>query len=177
MPSRFTRVRRHGTALALAALLALPAGAALADQAGQVTIDDPHALVSPRHPGGGIFMTLRNGGDSAVAITGAEAPVADRIHLGGCRRGPGGTGELQVEPIDRLNLPAGGSLELTRGRGGRHLCITGVTEGFIPGKSFPLTLRFADGSERVVEVEVTGVAKPMMFGGQGRGQGQGQGRQ
>ena len=46
----------------------------------------------------------------------------------------------------------------------------------MPGKSFPLTLVFEDGSERVVQVEGTAVAQPMMGGGQ-PGSGRGMGRQ
>lgn len=165
--------------LALAAAALAFAGPAAAAQADHVTAENAHALVSPRHAGGGAFMTLRNGADDPAVVTSAKAPVGSEVYLERCRR-PGQAmrpgAQRRTERIDELEIPANGSVTLQRA--GRHICISGETHGFAPGRSFPLTLGFADGSELVVQVEITGVAQPMMGQGGGQGAGrQGDGRQ
>ena len=170
----------HRNALAATALLAslLAAGVqpAAAAQADQIEIAGAHALVSPMHEGGGVFMTLTNTGQAEAVIIRAAAPVAETVSLHRCNRPAGaqpGQGDGRArrrEPgTGPLAIPAGGTVELRRGA--RHLCMTGTNDRFKLGAEFPLTLTFADGSTKTVALRIEGVAKPrggQMQGGGGR---------
>ncbi|MBK1695797.1 copper chaperone PCu(A)C [Rhodovibrio salinarum] len=154
-------------------LIATAGPAAAAGQAEQVQVSGAHALVSPMHEGGGVFMTLRNAGDGPAVITAASVPVASTVSLDRCM-GPSGMQPGQGMQRQRsapaegpLAIPAGSTVTLQRGS--RHLCMTGTNERFRLGAEFPLTLTFEDGSTKTVPLKVEGVAKPR------RGQMQGQG--
>ncbi|WP_200342221.1 copper chaperone PCu(A)C [Rhodovibrio sodomensis] len=165
--------RPVAASLALAGLLAAATGPAAAAQADDVEVTGAHALVSPMHEGGGVFMTLTNTGGADAVITQAAAPVAATVSLHRCDTPggmPGGRGAQRRRPepaTGPLAVPARGTVVLQRGA--RHICMTGTNEGFALGAEFPLTLTFADGSTKTVPLKIEGVAKPrggQMQGGQ-----------
>jgi copper(I)-binding protein len=171
-----TFVHRNAPAAtaALAGLLIAGVQPVAAGQADRVEVTGPHALVSPMHEGGGVFMILINTGEAEAVITQAAAPVAETVSLhrcnrpGGAQGGQGGGQARRSEPqTGPLAIPAGGTVELRRGA--RHLCMTGTNDRFKLGAEFPLTLTFADGSTKTVALRIEGVAKPR--GGQMQGQG------
>lgn len=171
-----TFVHRNALAAtaALAGLLIAGVQPVAAAQADRVEITGAHALVSPMHEGGGVFMTLTNTGQAEAVITRAAAPVAATVSLHRCNRpagaqaGQGGGQARRSEPrTGPLAIPPGGTVELLRGA--RHLCMTGTNDRFKLGAEFPLTLTFADGSTKTVALRIEGVAKPR--GGRMQGQG------
>lgn len=165
--------RRAALQAALAAVLLAGASPAAAGQAERVEVADAHALVSPMHAGGGVFMTLTNTGRRAATITGAAAPVADTVALHRCQRPQGmqpGQGRRAERPdtaAGPLTIPAGETVTLRRG--GRHLCMTGTNARFKLDAVFPLTLTFQDGSTKTVRLKIEGVAKPRRGTMQGQG--------
>ena len=170
----FFNLNTIAATMVLAGLLTAGAQPAAAAQADRVEVTGAHALVSPMHEGGGVFMTLTNTGQAEAVITHAAAPVAETVSLDRCNRpagaqgGQGGGQARRSEPqTGPLAIPAGGTVELLRGA--RHLCMTGTNDRFKLGAEFPLTLTFADGSTKTVALRIEGVAKPR--GGQTQGQG------
>jgi copper(I)-binding protein len=172
----FKSFNRTTLSAALATIVMTAAMPAAAGQADRIEITGAHALVSPMHEGGGVFMTLRNTGDTDAVITAAKAPVAGTVALHRCNRPggmPSGGGSRQMqrpEPASGpMTIPAGSTVTLQRGS--RHLCMTDSNQSFKLGAEFPLTLTFQDGSSKTVPLKIEGVAKPR------RGMTQGQGGQ
>lgn len=169
-------INRLAAPVTLACVVAAAAGPAAAAQADDVRITGAHALVSPMHEGGGVFMTLTNSSGSNAVITGASAPVAATVNLHRCERpagmqpGQGNQARRREPATGPLVIRAGSTIALQRGD--RHLCMTGTNERFRLGAEFPLTLTFEDGSSKTVPLRIDGVAKPR--GGQMQGQGRGQ---
>ena len=63
---------------------------------------------------------------------------------------------MRMRALGRVPLAAGG--RVTFAPGGLHLMLMGLAAPLTEGTAFPLTLRFADGDSRTVEVAVGSVA-------------------
>lgn len=70
---------------------------------------------------------------------------------GGMAMDMGGTA-MQMRPVDRLPVPAGGSVELKPG--GLHVMLMDLKRKLAVGDHFQLTLRFEKSGEKTVDVEV-----------------------
>ncbi len=116
------------------------------------------------------YFTVRNTGDEDDALVGASADVAGRAELhesrpatteskaegsmGGQTMGGSGGNDMAMEmvPVDRITVPAGGSVELKPG--GLHVMLMDLKRPLAVGDRFQLTLRFEKSGEQTVEVEV-----------------------
>lgn len=130
----------------------LVAGAAVADAP---AVRDAWARATP--PGSdvaAVYLTLV-GGKTADELRGAETPRAAMTHL----HSMDDTGGMaRMRPVDGLAVPAGKTVTLAPQ--GLHLMLMGISKPLVAGERFPLTLRFANGGVRTVEVSVQSPTAP-----------------
>ena len=140
--------------LALFALLAPPpAGAAPGDAAGADLVAS-HGWVRQTPPNRTVaaaYLRLENAGARSRALVGAESDRA-RVELHTMLREDG---MMRMRPLDRLELPAGGAVELAPG--GAHLMLFDV-DATRAGTLVELELLFADGGRLPVALPVRGNA-------------------
>ncbi len=154
--------------LRLAALLLPATLAALALSAcgssKELSVADAWARSSPEGQMRSAAYMVITGGDEADRLVGASvaAEVAARteIHetvmagegeMEGMEEG-GAAGEMTMRPVDGIDIPAGGSVELEPG--GLHVMFMELAEPLVAGDTFELTLTFEQAGERVVTVTV-----------------------
>lgn len=133
----------------LAALLCglLLAGAAhAADQASQIHADQPWIRVLPAGLPAGGYVTLHNGGDDAVTLTGASSPRYAQAMLHQSTT-EGGMGRMKM--VDKVAIPAHGAV--TFAPGGYHIMLMQAATPVKAGEQVPVTLQFADGSHMTVD--------------------------
>lgn len=130
--------------LVIAALLATFASQAAA---AEVTIEHPWARASLT-PNGVVYLTLTNKASEPARLVGAETPVAGHIML---MTNAGGHRQL-----DAWDIPGGGQVEAKPTGDGLHIMLMGLTRKLNKGDQFPLTLLFADGDRRDIQVPVYG---------------------
>jgi copper(I)-binding protein len=124
-------------------------GVATAAQA-EVTVTDPWiAEAPPTAMALAAFMRLENDAETPRRLTAAEAPGFERIELHRSIEEDGGHRMRRQEMIE---IPADGATSLAPG--GYHIMLIGVAEPLVEGDTVPLTLVFADGERRTLEVPV-----------------------
>jgi copper(I)-binding protein len=117
-----------------------------ADQASQVHADQPWIRVLPAGLPAGGYVTLRNGGDDAVTLTGASSPRYAQAMLHQSTT-EGGMGRMKM--VDKVAIPAHG--EVTFAPGGYHIMLMQASKPVQAGEQVPMTLQFADGSHLTVD--------------------------
>lgn len=139
--------RRLGTAVAAAVVLALPLACASEPAAPLRVVGAWVRAVPPVAPMTAGYLRIENDGP-ADALVGASSPQAERVEL---HETVTSGDRVAMEPRDRLEVPAGGTLELRPG--GAHLMLRGyrAPEG---GGTVELRLRFASGRESLVAAPV-----------------------
>lgn len=173
-----TRPVRVLARLAPVALLAVVAVAVAACSGGAspastgVTIREPWARTSTMVSGAGAaYMVIENTGSSADALTGGSSDVATAVEvhetyavqpaestgMGGvpspAASGDGmGSGMMGMRRIDRLDIPAGGSVELKPG--GYHIMLIGLTRELKAGEDITVTLAFEKAGDVVLTIPV-----------------------
>ena len=137
--------------LIAALLAAAPAIAQASPDAVTVTEGWIRAL-PPSVPSGGYF-TLRNGGDMAVTLTGADSPACGMLmlHKSEDHGGMGG-----MDDVAEVDVPAGGTLRFAPG--GYHLMCMDAGPAIKPGASVPVTLSFKDGGHVTAKFQVRNAA-------------------
>ena len=99
---------------------------------------------------GAIFTTFRSdAGDTLLGLS-VPAEVAGRIEIHSMVSNA--EGQMEMHEIPVLALPAGEEVELKPG--GMHLMLFQLARPLVEGQSFPLTLLFARGGEKVIEVPI-----------------------
>jgi len=142
--------RAHRIGIALLALVASAVASADAP-----TARDAWARATP--PGSdvaAVYLTL-TGGPSGDQLTGASTDRAAMAHLHSMQESGG---MARMRGIDGVEVPAGRTVALAPN--GRHLMLMGLKDPLVAGERFTLTLHFASGSERVVEVHVQAPTAP-----------------
>jgi copper(I)-binding protein len=128
---------------ACAVTLLLAAGALAAPPAAApgITVADPWVVASDGKVTTA-FMKLQNGGaaDQALVSIDSDAAHSTQIH------------EPSMQPVDRLVVPAHGSVELKSG--GRHVMLLGLHRPLAAGDEVHFTLHFASGQEQKVTAKV-----------------------
>jgi copper(I)-binding protein len=127
---------------------ALAASASGAKAATEVKglVDVTAAWVRPTVAGqmaSGGFLTLTSRVD--LTLVGVSTPLAESGELHDMRMDGGGV--MRMRAMDSLALPAGQSVALQPGQGGRHLMLMGLKRPLTVGEQVPVTLllRRADG--------------------------------
>lgn len=136
---------------ALAFGLASCGGASSPSAAPTITIGDPWVLVSGGidQPAAG-YLTITNSGTTADALRSVSCPGAAMVGLH--KSSMDASGMMGMSPVDRIDIPAGGTVALAPG--GLHLMISGLKAPLNPGDRFELDLVFDHAGPMVVEAEV-----------------------
>ena len=137
-------LRRIALVWVATSLLAVAAAAADAP-----TARDAWARATP--PGSesaAVYLTIR-GGAGADRLESASTPRAAMTHLHSVDDSGGMT---RMRAVDALEIPAG--RDVTLAPQSLHLMLMGVVRPLVAGERFPVTLHFAHGGDRVVDVTV-----------------------
>jgi copper(I)-binding protein len=136
----------------LAALAGLLLAGTVAQAAqGGLTVRDPWMRsVIPSRPAAGYF-TLSNATDRARILVGAASPACGTLML---HESLHQNGEDRMVMVKSIPVPAHG--QVTFAPGGYHLMCVSPSKAVTPGKSVPVTLRFADGGTVTTSFPVRG---------------------
>ena len=107
-------------------------------------------------PAGG-YVVLHNDGAHAAELVGASSPDYAQTMLH--QTLPGSGGEMRMVHVDKVVVPAHGSVAFKPG--GYHIMLMHARHAIQPGDHVPMTLRFADGRELKVEFEVRSASGAM----------------
>jgi copper(I)-binding protein len=169
-------VRRFGRLAGVAAAALVVAGLAAGCSSGggsaAVSVTEPWARASSAMAAAGAaYMNIENTGSETDALLGAASPVAETVEvhetvameepaatdaMGGMETpaatdGMGG-GMMGMQPIARLEIPAGGSVALEPG--GYHIMLIGLKQELKAGETIEITLTFEKAGEVKVTAEV-----------------------
>lgn len=101
-----------------------------------------------------VYVTL-HGGKEADRLLGASTPRASMTHLHSMAE----TGGMaRMRPVEGVDVPPGKNVALEPN--GLHLMLMGLERPLVAGERFPLTLQFARGGDRTVEVRVQSPTDP-----------------
>ena len=107
-------------------------------------------VLLPSRPAGGYF-DLDNHGASTLTLIGANSPGCGSLML---HRSLASGGTDRMESVDRVSVPAHGSLQFAPG--GYHLMCMEPTSGLRPGGTIPVTLTFSGGGTLTGDFAVEG---------------------
>ena len=143
-------MKKH--ALALAALIAVTAGTALAQgfKAGPVDIEHPWARATASSArNGAAYMVLSTHGPDGDRLLSASSPAADKAELHTHQMD---NGVMKMRQVDAIEVAPGSPTALQPG--GLHVMLFGLKQPLAQGKTFPLTLTFEKAGSVTVEVNV-----------------------
>jgi copper(I)-binding protein len=147
--------------LLLATLLAGSVLVACSSGSASIIVSDPWARASSAMASAGAaYMTIENTGSAADALIGASSPAATTVEvhetmvMGSPAPGASGDGGMMgMQPIARLEIPAGGSVELKPGS--YHIMLIGLKQDLKVGDSIEITLKL----EKAGEIKVTAAVR------------------
>jgi copper(I)-binding protein len=111
---------------------------AIMEPFGRVTLDTASA-----------YFTIKNNGDTDDALIKASAPVAG---MAGLHEVVTEGAETKMQPVDKIDVPAGGETQLKPG--GLHVMLEELTQDLKVGDAYTLTLEFESGLTMDVEITV-----------------------
>lgn len=113
-----------------------------------IIIEDSYVrVVPPGQKNTGAFMTIHNASDKIRRITSAQSNVAKIVEL---HTHVHEEGMMKMRQIDKIDIPAMGKTVLKPG--GLHVMLIGITEAIVEGKPVKITLVFANGERKEIEV-------------------------
>lgn len=135
---------------------ASPAGSASPSPAGSpsggITVTGAWVRNSPAVAGAiAGYLVIRNDGPAADALVGASSPIAKTVELHRTMAMSSG-GMMGMVPVSRIDIPAGGSVELKPG--GYHLMMLDPSAGLTVGQTVDITLQFEHAGTITVKAEV-----------------------
>lgn len=142
--------------LASVALLAACSSSAAPPPLG-ISVTDAWARSSSATAGAAAaYATITNSGTTADALVGASSPAAAtaEVHETVTMGSPAasGGGMMGMQPVSRVEIPAGGSLQLQPGS--YHVMLIGLTRDLVIGETIDLTLTFEKAGPITVKAEV-----------------------
>jgi copper(I)-binding protein len=118
-----------------------------------VSIEDPWVRPAPIEGGNGAaYMVIQNGTDSDDALLSAESDIADSVEIHESMMAEDEGEMMSMQPVDRIDVPAGGSAELAPG--GYHIMLIGMHQQLAEGDTVALTLHFENAGTVSVEAPV-----------------------
>lgn len=169
------RLRHIFAALAVLALVAVAATACgdddedTGDDSGATTA--PAATIEIMEPFGratldtaSAYFTIKNNGETDDALVKASAPVAG---MAGLHEVVTVGAETKMQPIDKIDVPAGGETQLKPG--GLHVMLEELTQDLKEGDTYTLTLEFESGLTMDVEITVESYTSDSGMGDGGMG--------
>jgi periplasmic copper chaperone A len=150
------RLTRLG-GLLLATLVVASVAAACSSGSASIVVSDPWARASSAMASAGAaYLTIENTGSAADALIGASSPAAttvevhETVAMGSPAPGASADGGMMgMQPVKRLEIPAGGTVELKPGS--YHIMLIGLKQDLKVGDSIEITLTF----EKVGEIKAT----------------------
>ncbi len=112
--------------------------------------------VPPGQINSAAFMSLTNGGTADHALVAAESDASKVVELHTHREEDG---MMKMRRVDRIDLPAGATVELAPG--GLHVMLIDLARELSPGHQVRITLVFEDASATPLEVPVKTVRQTM----------------
>ena len=98
----------------------------------------------------GVFMTITNKGKSDDVLVGAKSDVAEMAGLHTVVKDD--QGGMKMTPIDKIPVPASGSVELKPGS--LHIMLMKLNKDLKTGDTFPLTLKYQNAGDQTIQVKV-----------------------
>jgi periplasmic copper chaperone A len=136
--------------IALLAVLVLLTAACASGSGGPISVSDAWARPGPAGAETAVYLTIANSGGTSDALVAASSPSAASVMLHGTSTDMAGmTG---MAPLDRVDVPAGGSVPLAPG--GMHLMVSGLTSALDIGATIDLDLVFEHAGTVHVAAEV-----------------------
>jgi len=156
---RLTRL--GGLLLATLVVASVAAGCSSGGGTAEVKATDAWARASSAMASAGAaYMTIENTGSAADALIGASSPAATTVEvhetvvMGSPAPGASADGGMMgMQPVKRLEIPAGGTVELKPGS--YHIMLIGLKQDLKVGDSIEITLTF----EKVGEIKVTATVR------------------
>lgn len=112
-----------------------------------IEVSDAYAAEPVSTDVAAVYLTIRNHGTIPDTLTGALAPIAGMVHL---HRMAGG--RAQMRAIERVEVPAGGQLQLRPGS--LHIMLMGLTRRPRVGDTIEVTVQLAHAGDVAVRVPV-----------------------
>ncbi|WP_195210333.1 copper chaperone PCu(A)C [Actinomarinicola tropica] len=143
---RRIRVDRFGSLLALLAVVLLAVSCADEAQAGVLSISAAR-VDRPANPDvAAVRLTIENGTGTSDALVAVSSPDAARASVH--RSGVDDAGRATMEPVERLELPAGEAVEFAPG--GLHVMLEEPVSDLQVGDEISLTFTFENAGERTI---------------------------
>jgi len=102
------------------------------------------------------YATITNAGTTADALVGASSPVAASAEIHQTMTvgspAPSSGGMMGMQPVSRVEIAAGASLQLQPGS--YHVMLVGLTRDLVIGETIDLTLTFEKAGPVTVKAEV-----------------------
>ncbi len=115
-----------------------------------ITVSGAWARAAAQAGTGAAYLTIANGGAQADRLLSASSPAAKTVQIHETMADPSGMTGMQ--PVDGIDVPAGGQVELKPG--GYHIMLMELTNALNVGESIELTLTFEKAGPVVVKAEV-----------------------
>jgi len=174
--SHVSRTARFGGLLAAALLVAFVVVGCSSGGSASIKVTEPWARASSAiASAGAAYMTIENSGSAADALIGASSPAAATVEvhetvaiegampsasdaMGAPSPMPAASantsgGMMGMQPVARLEIPAGGSVELKPGS--YHIMLIGLKQDLKPGDTIEITLKF----EKAGDVKVSAAVR------------------
>ena len=136
--------------LAVAAAGALGLAGPLAASDHALKVEQPWARASlGKVKVGAAYLTIVNQGHDADRLVALSSPVAERTELHSTTMDEG---VMKMRPVESLEVAPGETVAFEPG--GLHVMLMGLKQPLTEGESFPMTLRFAEAGDLVVQVQV-----------------------
>ena len=114
------------------------------------TIGQAWARSAPAGGNSAAYLTITAASGQADALLSASSPAADMVQLHEASTDT--SGMTGMHPVDRLDIPAGGSVALEPG--GYHLMIMGLKSELTVGGTIEVDLVFEHAGKVVVQAEI-----------------------
>jgi periplasmic copper chaperone A len=98
---------------------------------------------------GAVYVTVSNHGSEPDALVSATTNVASMVEL---HETMDMGGKMMMQPRPKIDLPAGGKLEMKPG--GYHLMLLGLTRDLKPGDTVTVALQFETAGEMRIQAPV-----------------------
>ena len=135
--------------IAAGAAASLSLGVAAQQPAGLELRDAWVRALPPTQPNTAAYMTLRNRGESPVAIAGARADIAQSVEIHTTREVDG---YMRMERLPGLSVAPGQSVQLAPG--GTHLMLLELSHMPVPGETVRLCLALEPAGEVCTDAAV-----------------------
>lgn len=127
-----------------------------AGSADDVAVVDAYVRQGPPNASSaGAFMVLKNAGKAEAKLVKAANPQSQFTEL---HTHLNDNGVMRMRQIPEIVVPAGG--ETTLQPGGLHVMLINLKAPLTDGQTIPMTLGFADGSSKQVDMKVMRMAMP-----------------